>query len=170
MANETPSVWVADLAAYNEGSLVGRWIPVADLDYEEISEWLVKQTCDFCKKYGMTHEEWLVHDYEYMPNKLGETSDIETLQAIAEAVEQYDYETVNAYLANADDVDSIEDSIYGYADSEADFAQQWYEDTGTDTGSLGQYIDWDAVAEGEFFNGDFWSAPAKGGIVVFRSV
>ena len=71
-------IYVASLAKYNEGRLVGRWIdlPAYDL-WEQVEEMLSGD------------EEWAIHDYE-APFSISEYENLDELNEAAELDEGYD--------------------------------------------------------------------------------
>jgi antirestriction protein len=71
-------IYVASLAKYNEGRLVGRWIdlPADDL-WEKVEEMLGED------------EEWAIHDYE-APFSISEYENLDKLNEAAELDEDYD--------------------------------------------------------------------------------
>jgi len=73
---ETPKIYVADLAAYVNGRLHGRWIeanqPAEDI-HQEIQEMLSESP-------EPSAEEWALHDHEGFGSfQLAEYEDIETV-------------------------------------------------------------------------------------------
>jgi len=78
----SPRIYVADLAAYNAGTLRGVWI---DLD-EGIEGWEIEFAIDAMLKESPfpPAEEWRIDDYEDMP-KLG-ISDLDQIAAIANLI------------------------------------------------------------------------------------
>jgi antirestriction protein len=68
---DTPKIYVADLAAYNEGKLIGEWIDLSD--YNEGSE-VMKKISSLLKKWsaeqGEEREEYAIHDIENFPREL----------------------------------------------------------------------------------------------------
>jgi len=64
-------IYVADLAEYNNGRLVGKWLDLSDYSsgaevMEAIQEMLDEQTKK--DKYGDVHEEYAIHDFEGFPS------------------------------------------------------------------------------------------------------
>ncbi|WP_277057567.1 antirestriction protein ArdA [Trichlorobacter lovleyi] len=80
-------IYVASLAKYNEGRLVGRWIdlPCDDL-WKQVEEMLDDD------------EEWAIHDYE-APFSISEYEDLDQLNEVAELEEEYDLPRL-AYLVD----------------------------------------------------------------------
>ncbi len=87
---EDAKIYVADLAEYNNGRLVGKWLDLSDYSsgaevMEAIQEMLDEQTKK--DKYGDVHEEYAIHDFEGFPRSfysesMGE-SDFDELYEIA---------------------------------------------------------------------------------------
>ena len=87
---EDAKIYVADLAEYNNGRLVGKWLDLSDYSsgaevMEAIQEMLDEQTKK--DKYGDIHEEYAIHDFEGFPRSfysesMGE-SDFDELYEIA---------------------------------------------------------------------------------------
>ena len=81
-------VFITDLAAYNEGNLVGKWVQLP-MDEDELEETIQKILEEgHCGHEGCFHEEWFVFvtDYE-APFKVGEHENISTLNEWAERLE-----------------------------------------------------------------------------------
>ena len=71
LLGDEPAIYVADLAAYNEGRLEGFWLRLSDFDngHEvmlEIADFLKKQS----KRAGELREEYAIHDYQNFPYQL----------------------------------------------------------------------------------------------------
>ncbi|QIG58827.1 ArdA-like antirestriction protein [Gordonia phage DatBoi] len=75
-----PSIWIADLAAYNAGHLVGEWV---ELDADTEAEDVYAKIKDICARgdellrklneWSGPHEEFAIHDFEgFGPIKIGE--------------------------------------------------------------------------------------------------
>ncbi len=69
--DDTPKIYVADLAAYNNGRLEGFWLDLSEYDSGEevqnkINEFLKKQS----EKSGELREEVAIHDYENFPSSM----------------------------------------------------------------------------------------------------
>lgn len=80
-------IYVADLAAYNQGFLHGTWINLSKLTspdevYEKIAKMLAKS-----KAYGA--EEWEIHDYEGFGSIDASRFGIEALMDIEQAINEY---------------------------------------------------------------------------------
>ena len=161
-SQDTRRVYVACLASYNAGRLVGTWLDMEDFcDADELAG-------AFCA--AIKGEEWAIHDYEGWPaNTLGEHSSPTDVWELHEALTEHGGEILSACLANFRDLaQALEhvENFAGEADSLGDFAREMHESCGTSLGELAAYIDWDHVA----LNMDVWTTPAEsGGILVFWS-
>lgn len=69
--DDSPKIYVADLAAYNEGKLIGEWLDLDD--YSSGSE-VMEAIDDLLKKWsadqGVEREEYAIHDIENIPKSL----------------------------------------------------------------------------------------------------
>ncbi len=122
---EGAKIYVADLAEYNNGRLVGKWFDFSD--YSDASELMVaiqemldEQTAK--DKYGEVHEEWAVHDFEGFPRNfyseyMGE-KDFEKLYQIAEVANDRGLpidvlmEAVADFGADEDEIERIAEAYY----------------------------------------------------------
>lgn len=142
-------IYVADLAAYNNGRLHGAWID-ATQDAEDIA---AEVRAMLAKSPEPGAEEWAIHDFEgFAPLSLSEYDSFERVSAIAQGIEKHG-EAFPAWLSNDDSVD-LDDFTEAYAgtwDSEKDFAYNYVDDVGGWAGvypipdELEFYLDWDAI-------------------------
>jgi antirestriction protein len=172
-----PRIYVADLAAYNEGTLHGAWIDAnqdAESIHTEISAMLLPG-----------HEEWAIHGFEGFEGiRLSEYENIETVSALAALIAEhgaafaafYGYQP-SYWQDNLDSVESeFEEAYQGEHANEEEFGWSLYEDTGAKLPKghmLENYISFavDAWSRDLFLGGDYWSADnPEGGIFVFRSI
>ena len=86
--------YITNLGKYNGGSLVGEWIsfPISDEDLQAALQRIGIGSAD---SFGASYEEYFFTDWE-LPDGLdwqvlGETPDIETVNAIAEAYQNTNY-------------------------------------------------------------------------------
>lgn len=161
--------YAADLAAYNSGILHGVWVEAssdAEAMQEAIDAMLAASPCEDA-------EEWLVHDYDDeigAISHLGETSDLETIAEIAEAVEDISSDYPDAILAHliswaSDKVSEpynwkseIDDAFAGeWSDPEdyaADLAESCGYMEGGDKNPLLRYVDFRAMARDMALGGE----------------
>lgn len=162
---DTPRVWIACLAAYNEGHLHGRWVDATDADemYEAGKEIIASSPAHYA-------EELAIHDYDGFGNlssKLGEYPSFFTLAKIGALIEQHGeaflafVEACEPDLNEADEIeDKFESAFAGEADSENDYAYEYVGLTGGWGGieipdELEMYLDWDKIADALFDYGDY---------------
>lgn len=131
-------IYVACLAAYNNGFLHGRWIDAtADADemQEEISAMLraspcpnVQVDCVECMGVGESFpgvvcrecggrgavdsaEEWAIHDMEGLPSCFGEYSGLEPVAEFVALVEEYDWIDAEDLAKIVTDAGSVEQAL-----------------------------------------------------------
>lgn len=87
-------VYVANLAKYNEGKMVGEWISLP-MDEEELE--------DKIKKILGDDEEYIIHAHE-APFKIGEHNSVDWVNEIAEKIESSDTDknVIELILSNID--------------------------------------------------------------------
>ncbi|QNL30611.1 ArdA-like antirestriction protein [Gordonia phage SpeedDemon] len=152
-----PSIWIADLAAYNAGHLVGEWVELdADTDAEDVYA-KIKEICargdELLRKlneWSGPHEEFAIHDYEgFGPIKIGEYDPISAVMAHVERMGD-DPDKYFAYVKHngehyAENYD--EDRVVGpLGSSMQDVAYQLVDDLGYLEGvpeHVARYFDYD---------------------------
>lgn len=155
-------VYIACLAAYNNGKLHGQWIDAdkgADVIREGIKS-VLEQSPENNKPYPC--EEWAIHDYDDFPrhvaNSLGENPDLDEVCAIAEFLSEHG--ELGEALLSEHDLDEakemLEERYHGEYSSRADFAQDFFESCYDikDVPEIVRYhIDWDSLARDMFMDG-----------------
>lgn len=126
----SPRIYVACLAAYNNGRLHGEWID-ADQSADEIYE-DVKRMLAASPEPGA--EEWAIHDYEGFGSlRLSEWEDFDRVAAIAAGIAEHG-EAFTAWLSYDEDRDlddaAFEDAYLGEWDSLRAYAEDYAESTG----------------------------------------
>lgn len=133
---ETPKIYVADLAAYNEGKLIGEWLDLSSYDSgSEVMEAIDDLLVTFGEKQGVVREEYAIHDTENIPDGLIDEysgrEDFDKLIAIIKKAEDTDIpvEVLMEYASNVGiDANELDDVPFnGRFDSEEDFAQDLVE-------------------------------------------
>lgn len=162
--SDGPRIYVAALAAYNNGKLHGEWID-ANQDPAEIREEIQEMLKTSPER---NEEEWAIHDYEgFGKIKIGEFEDIDKVSKIAEMIEKHGkvFAGVYSYLGDLDDaIEAMEERYLGQFKSLEDWAYQWAEDTG-DIKSIPKqyenYIDWEAIGRDADLNGDIFTVEGE---------
>lgn len=114
-------IYVADLAAYVEGRLVGQWLDLDDYvdagDLQYVIERDVLQP---------NHEEWAIHDYEgFGPIRIDEYESLDTVMMhnsnMGDEPNKY-----FAWMEARGDADGYDpDMVFGPYESESDYFDQW---------------------------------------------
>ena len=161
-------IYVACLAAYNNGHLHGEWINVTD----EASIWEAVQAMLFASPIEEDTEEWAIHDYEGF-----EGAEVGEYYSFANVVELADYirergalgaQVLNYYGGNIEDAKARFDEYAGEYDSLADYAEELTEQTGeTIPQRLAPYIDYKAMAHDYEQSGDFLTFEVSGSVHIF---
>ena len=148
-------IYVACLAAYNNGHLHGRWID-ATLGEAHIHE----QTRAMLKASPIQMaEEWAIHDYEgFEGASLSEYASFEHVAELAEFIAEHETlggELVAYYGGELEDAKKRMELYYGEFSSLEDYAREFVEDCGpTIPDSLANYIDYEAMGKDMEMNGD----------------
>jgi antirestriction protein len=131
MMSGTPRIYVACLAAYNNGGLHGEWID-ADQSADELHE-AVQRMLAASPEPGA--EEWAIHDYEgFGELRLSEWESFERVSAIAAGIAEHG-DAFSAWLSydesqDVTDMQSFEDAYRGEWDSLRAYAEDYAESTG----------------------------------------
>jgi antirestriction protein len=153
----TPKIYVADLAAYNDGLLKGVWLD-ATLSADELT--------DAVKTMLGENEEWAIHDYEGFDGiKIDEWDSFETVSALANAIMEHPYLFSEVYNhLGSEDVDAtleyIRDNYLGSYQSLEEYAEQWLEETGGLNSlhkNLYYYFDFEKFGRDMEINGDIFT-------------
>ena len=152
-----PRIYVACLAAYNNGHLHGVWSDAAQ-DVEDIQSDIVAMLAASPIPLA---EEWAIHDFEgFEGAEIGEYTSIETVVKIAGFVSEHG-ELGGKLLAHfggdLEDAQSAFENYAGQHKSLADFAQELTEETTEVPQSLVYYIDYVAMARDMELNGDVFT-------------
>jgi antirestriction protein len=148
----SPRIYVACLAAYNNGRLHGAWID-ADQDADDLAQQIRAILARSPKPHA---EEWAIHDFEgFGPLRLSEWESVERVAAIAAGIGEHG-EAFGAWLSNDSSRDPQDcesftdvyrgewDSMRDYADNLADELGLW--DVAEKAGSPYVVVDVDAFA------------------------
>jgi len=154
-ANDSPSIYIACLAAYNNGKLHGAWIDATE-DPDAIRESI--QTM-LAASPEPDAEEWALHDHEgFYGLHLSEWESIDDLHAYATVIA--DHGKLGALVLeyidyNPDEAEFMLEECYaGCYSSLDDFAQELLEETTKIPQNLAYYIDYERMGRDMAMNGD----------------
>ena len=138
-------IYVACLAAYNNGILHGHWID-ATQSPEDIRDGINQMLK--CSPIDDA-EEWAIHDYDgFGTCYLSECEDIQTVSLLAMFIEEHGELGAELY-SHFGDLEcaskAMEDSYCGCYESIADYARYLTEDTTCIPDNLSHYIDYESM-------------------------
>lgn len=151
-------IYVACLAAYNNGKLHGVWIDATDtLDeiWEQVNAMLKSSP-------EPDAEEWAIHDYEgFGSYNVSEYEGFETLHEIACFIDEHGEiagELIGHYCGDVVYAkQSMEEDYSGCYESLADYAQELTEQTSQIPSHLENYIDYEAMGRDMEMGGDIFT-------------
>ncbi len=154
---DRPSIYVACLAAYNNGILHGAWIDATqepDAIYEATQAMLKSSPI-------LDAEEWAIHDYEgFHSVRLSEWEGFAEVHAYATFIQEHGQLGADL-IAQMDTMElaraAIEENYAGCFKNTADFARELTEDTTTIPEHLAYYIDYDRMARHMEMSGDVFT-------------
>lgn len=156
--NDEIRIYVADLAAYNNGKLHGVWINVCD-DLEDIQEHINKMLDESPEGFA---EEYAIHDYEgFNGYGLGEYESIGSVHEIACFIEEHPEiggELLSHFGGSLDDAKkAAAESYSGCHTSLADYAEELTEGTTEIPEHLQFYIDYERMGRDMELGGDIYT-------------
>jgi antirestriction protein len=172
----SPQIYVACLAAYNNGKLHGTWIEF----YQGIEADDVQAEIDAMLKASPEPdaEEWDIHDSESFAGF--KSHSLEKLCQVAELIHQYGEEAVKGFISHVgedyifDSTCSFEDTYLGRFDSEEGFCESHFSISEAakqiqvfDWATLDQYIDWKRIANDAFINSYYSHQPSYNEVHVY---
>ena len=161
-------IYVACLAAYNNGHLHGEWIEVTD----EASIWEAVQAMLFASSIEEDAEEWAIHDYEgFEGAEVGEYYSFANVVKLADYIREQGElgaQVLNYYGGNIEDAKARFEEYAGEYDSLETYAEELTEQTGeTIPPRLAPYIDYKAMAHDYEQSGDFLTFEVGGSVHIF---
>ncbi len=153
-----PRIYVACLAAYNNGFLHGAWIDAAQEPWSIYDD--VKAMLAASPIAGA--EEWAIHDYEDFGGvRIEEYTGFERVSALAGFIVEHGVigaALLDYYSGDLDEAkEAITDRYMGEHASLADYVQEVTEETTTIPQPLRFYIDWQGMARDAELNGELFS-------------
>lgn len=166
----SPRLYVGTYAKYNNGSIKGAWLDLEDYGdrdafYEACKE-LHKDEAD---------PELMFQDFEGFPRSLYSESNASEELFEFVALDEEDRELLTVYQEGVDQSGTIEqakENFCGKYDSEADWAEQFLDDTGGLEGvpaHLKNYIDFEAYARDARLGGDMTFVRHEGDLWAFHN-
>ncbi len=172
----TSRIYVACLAAYNNGQLHGQWI-----DANQSAGDIHSQIASMLKSSPQINaEEWAVHDYEgFGEIRLNEWPDIDRVAALARLIEDHGealtlwYQSQDAeYFDVADLEEKFLEQWQGAHDSEVAFVDQLLESTGQLSAIpkwAQNYFDFESYARDLRLGGDYTFIAHHGQVYVYSN-
>ena len=156
--NEEIKIYVADLAAYNNGKLHGVWID-ATQEFDNIQDQINEMLAESPEELA---EEWAIHDYEgFGSYSVSEYEGIKSLHEIACFIEEHGEIGSELLSYFGDDLDdakkAIEENYSGCYASLADYVQELTESTGDIPKHLEFYIDYERMGRDMELGGDIFT-------------
>lgn len=157
-ANSNPRIYVACLAAYNNGYLHGAWID-ADQDADQIR---AKIATMLARSPINDAEEYAIHDHEGFEGvTIREYAGIETVARIGAFIAEHGALGAGLLAQFIDDIDeaeaALQDCYHGQFASLADFMEEVTTESITIPEALRNYVDWEAMARDAEMSGEFFT-------------
>ncbi|MBS7697474.1 MULTISPECIES: antirestriction protein ArdA [unclassified Chelatococcus] len=170
-ADSNPRIYVACLAAYNNGYLHGVWID-ADQDADEIR----KEISAMLARSPITGaEEYAIHDYEGFEGvTIREYASIESVARMGAFIAEYGALGAGLLKQFVGDIDqaeaALQDCYHGQHASLADYMEELTAESVTIPDALRYYINWEAMARDAEMNGEFFTVEtARNEVHVFSN-
>jgi antirestriction protein len=156
--NLQPRIYVACLAAYNNGYLHGAWVDASQEPWSIYDD--VKAMLAASPVAGA--EEWAIHDYEGFGGvRVGEYEGFERVSAFASFIAEHGElgaALLDHYSGDLDEAQqAIADRYMGEHKSLADYMEELTEETTAIPQPLRYYIDYQAMARDAELNGEVFS-------------
>lgn len=170
-----PRIYVASLADYNAGRLLGRWIEAAQ-PAEEIHQAIQAMLSE---SREIVAEEWAIHDYDNFGGlRLSEFEDIERVALVARGIVEHGpvFAGLVSHLGGTQSADEaqryMEEGYRGAFERLADYAQEMIEDCYSDAikalpDFIRYRIDFDGIADDLEMGGDIFTVECGGQVHVF---
>ncbi len=164
-------IYVACLAAYNNGYLHGAWID-ADQDADQIRD----QIAAMLARSPVTEaEEYAIHDYEGFEGvSISEYAGIDSVARMAAVIAEHGALGAGLLEQFSGDIDqaetALQDCYHGQFASLADYMEELTTESVTIPEALRYYVDWAAMARDAEMGGDLFTIETTHGEVhVFSS-
>lgn len=171
VSDSNPRIYVACLAAYNNGYLHGAWID-ADQDADEIRDEI---TAMLARSPVEDAEECAIHDYEGFEGVgISEYAGIDGVARMAAFIAKHGALGAGLLEQVGGDMDQAEstlkDCYHGQFASLADYMEELTTESITIPEALRYYVDWEAMARDAEMGGDLFTIEtAHGEVHVFSN-
>ena len=171
VSDSNPRIYVACLAAYNNGYLHGAWID-ADQDADEIRDEIAAM---LARSPVEDAEEYAIHDYEGFEGvSISEYAGIDSVARMGAFIEEHGALGAGLLEQFGGDIEqaeaTLQDCYHGQFASLADYMEELTTESVTIPETLRYYIDWDAMARDAEMGGDLFTIEtAHGEVHVFSS-
>lgn len=169
--DSNPRIYVACLAAYNNGYLHGAWID-ADQDADEIRDEIATMLARSPIKDA---EEYAIHDYEGFEGvTIREYAGIENVARMGAFIAEHGAlgaALLEQFVGDIDQAETaLQDCYHGQHASLADYMEELTVESVTIPEALRYYIDWEAMARDAEMNGEFFTVEtARAEVHVFSN-
>lgn len=157
-ATNSPRIYVACLAAYNNGILHGAWIDAAQ------EPWAIYEAARVMLAASPIEgaEEWAIHDYEGFGGvRIEEYASFDRVSALAAFIAEHGEigaALLDHYSGDLDEAsEAMADRYMGQHASLADYMQELTEETTAVPHALRYYIDYQAMARDAEISGDLFT-------------
>lgn len=170
--DSNPRIYVACLAAYNNGYLHGAWID-ADQDAAEIRDEISAMLARSPMKDA---EEYAIHDYEGFEGvTIREYASIESVARMGAFIAEHGALGAGLLEQFVGDIDqaetALQDCYHGQFASFADFMEEVTTESVTIPDAVRYYVDWEAMARDAEMSGEFFTIEtAHDEVHVFSSI
>ncbi len=169
--DSTPRIYVACLAAYNNGYLHGAWID-ADQDADQIRGAIAAM---LARSPVEDAEEYAIHDYEGFEGvSISEYAGIDIVARMASFIAEHGALGAGLLEQFSGDMDqaesTLEDCYHGQFASLADYMEELTTESVTIPEALRYYVDWERMARDAEMGGDLFTIEtAHGEVHVFSN-
>lgn len=158
VSDSSPRIYVACLAAYNNGFLHGAWID-ADQDADQIRDEI---TAMLARSPVEDAEEYAIHDYEGFESvSISEYAGIDSVARMAAFIAEHGALGAGLLEQFSGDMDqaesTLEDCYHGQFASLADYMEELTTESVTIPEALRYYVDWQAMARDAEMGGDLFT-------------
>lgn len=163
---EQPRIYVACLAAYNNGYLHGAWIDAAQEPwaiYDAVRVMLAASPVEDA-------EEWAIHDYEgFSGIRIEEYASFDRVSELAAFMAEHGEigaALLDHYCGDLDEArEALADRYHGQFSSLADYMQELTAETTAIPHALRYYVDYQAMARDAELNGDLFTVSTAWDVV-----